>query len=80
MTELFGRLAPGATLDQARAELRSVYGAMTKEHSEAYPPKADYQIGAKLLRETDHLGRPDRAAGAARSVSAGLRHRVFQRG
>src|SRR5712692_5007414 len=28
MTELFGRLAPGATLDQARAELRSVYGAM----------------------------------------------------
>jgi putative ABC transport system permease protein len=28
MTELFGRLAPGATLDQARAELRAVYGAM----------------------------------------------------
>jgi predicted permease len=51
MTELFGRLAPGATLDQARAELRSVYGAMTKEHAEAYPPKADFQIGAKLLRE-----------------------------
>jgi predicted permease len=51
MTELFGRLAPGATLDQARTELRSVYGAMTKEHAEAYPPKADFQIGAKLLRE-----------------------------
>ena len=27
MTELFGRLAPGATLDQARAELHSVYAA-----------------------------------------------------
>jgi predicted permease len=51
MTELFGRLAPGVTLDQARAELRSVYGAMTKEHPEAYSPKADFQIGAKLLRE-----------------------------
>ena len=51
MTELFGRLAPGATLDQARAELRSVYGAMTKEHPEAYPPRADYQISAKLLRD-----------------------------
>src|SRR5881396_4259991 len=25
MTEIFGRLAPGATLEQARAELRSVY-------------------------------------------------------
>src|SRR2546425_9481186 len=51
MTELFGRLAPGATLDQARAELRSVYGAMTKEHPEAYSPKANFQIGAKLLRD-----------------------------
>jgi putative ABC transport system permease protein len=51
MTELFGRLAPGVTLDQARAELRSVYGAMTKEHPEAYSSKADFQIGAKLLRD-----------------------------
>jgi putative ABC transport system permease protein len=51
MTELFGRLATGATLDQARAELRSVYGVMTKAHPEAYPPKAQYQISAKLLRD-----------------------------
>jgi putative ABC transport system permease protein len=51
MTELFGRLAPGVTLDQARAELRSVYGAMTKEHPEAYSPKAEFRIGAKLLRD-----------------------------
>src|ERR1700692_1089391 len=51
MTELFGRLAPGATLDQARAELRSVYGSMTKAHPEAYSAKADFQISAKLLRE-----------------------------
>ncbi len=28
MTELSGRLAPGVTLEQARAELRSVHGAM----------------------------------------------------
>jgi putative ABC transport system permease protein len=51
MTEVFGRLAPGATLDQARAELRSVYGAMTKEHPESYPSKAGFQISAKLLRD-----------------------------
>ena len=51
MTELFGRLAPGVTVDQARAELRSVYGAMTKEHPEAYSAKANFQIGAKLLRD-----------------------------
>jgi hypothetical protein len=28
MTELFARLAPGADLEMARTELRSVYGAM----------------------------------------------------
>ena len=51
MTELFGRLAPGVTLEQSRVELRTVYGAMTKEHPGDYSPKANYQIGAKLLRD-----------------------------
>src|SRR5438132_10285296 len=51
MTELFGRLAPGATLDQARAELHSAYGAMTEAHAEAYPAKGSYQISAKLLSD-----------------------------
>jgi predicted permease len=51
MTELFARLAPGVTLDHARVELRSAYGAMTKAHPEAYSPKADFQISAKLLRD-----------------------------
>src|SRR6202167_6577487 len=32
MTELFGRLAPGATLDQSRAELGAAYSAMKKGH------------------------------------------------
>ncbi len=51
MTELFGRLAPGVSLEQARAELRSAYATMKKDHPEAYPKDADYQIGAKLLRD-----------------------------
>jgi putative ABC transport system permease protein len=51
MTEIFGRLAPGATLDQARAELRSVYSAMKKDHPEAYSREANFQIEAKLLKE-----------------------------
>src|ERR1700739_411017 len=37
MTELFGKLAPGATLEQARTELRTVYATMQKDHEEAYP-------------------------------------------
>jgi predicted permease len=51
MTELFGRLAPGATLEQARTELRTVYGAMIKDHLDAYSPQARFQIDAKPLRE-----------------------------
>ncbi|MGC2815669.1 MAG: ADOP family duplicated permease [Candidatus Acidiferrum sp.] len=51
MTELFGRLAPGVTLDQARAELRSVYANMKKDHPEAYSTQGDFQIDARLLRD-----------------------------
>jgi len=51
MTELFGRLAPGATLDQARAELRTDYAAMMRAHPEAYPASAHYQIDAVMLRD-----------------------------
>ncbi|HXT23632.1 MAG TPA: ADOP family duplicated permease [Candidatus Eisenbacteria bacterium] len=51
MTELFGRLAPGTTLDQARAELRSAYSVMTKDHPEAYPASGRFNIEAKLLRD-----------------------------
>jgi putative ABC transport system permease protein len=51
MTELFGRLAPGVTVDQAGAELRSAYSAMKKEHPEAYSQEANFQIGVKLLRD-----------------------------
>jgi predicted permease len=51
MTELFARLAPGATLEQARAELRSVYATMKEDHPDAYSKQADFQISAKLLRD-----------------------------
>jgi predicted permease len=51
MTEIFGRLAPGVTLDQAGAELRSAYSAMKKDHPEAYTQEANFQIGVKLLRD-----------------------------
>jgi len=51
MTELFGRLAPGATLDQARAELKVAYSAIMKEHPEAYPAKAGFHVDAALLRD-----------------------------
>ncbi len=51
MTELFARLAPGADLAAARAELRAVHATMLKEHTEAYPVKGDFRIDAVLLRD-----------------------------
>ena len=51
MTELFGRLAPGVSLDQARAELQSAYSTIKKDHPEAYPAGGQFNIEAKLLRD-----------------------------
>jgi putative ABC transport system permease protein len=58
MTELFGRLAPGADLEAARAELRTAHGAMVKEHPEAYPASGDFRIDAVRLR--DQIASPAR--------------------
>src|SRR5262245_43894978 len=44
LTEIFGRLAPGADLEQARAELRTAYQSILKDHPEAYPKEGDFQI------------------------------------
>ena len=51
MTDLFGKLAPGATLDQARTELDTVYASMKKDHPDAYPASAHFTISAKMLRD-----------------------------
>src|SRR3954466_5496687 len=51
MTELFARLAPGADVESARAELRVVHGAIIKEHPESYPLKNDFRIDAVRLRD-----------------------------
>ncbi len=51
MTDVFGRLAPGASLKTARAELRAVYAAMVSAHPEVYKPQHHFQINARLLRE-----------------------------
>lgn len=51
MTELFGRLAPGATLEEARAELVAVHAAMVSEHPDSYSAKAVMQLTATPLRD-----------------------------
>ena len=58
MTELFGRLAPGASLEAARAELTSVYAALMREHPAAYSAKAGGQLTVTTLR--DQIAAPAR--------------------
>ena len=58
MTELFGRLKPGASLEDARAELTAVHAAMVREHPDAYSAKADVQLSVTPLR--DQIAAPAR--------------------
>ena len=51
MTELFGRLAPGVDLEQARSELRAVHATMVRDHPDVYSPKADFRIDVVRLRD-----------------------------
>jgi len=51
MTEVFGRLAPGATLDEARAELRTDYAAMLQAHPEVYKRDDEFTISVRRLHD-----------------------------
>jgi predicted permease len=51
MTELFVRLAPQASVEDARAELTAAYAAMLSEHPDTYPTRANFQLTATPLRD-----------------------------
>jgi putative ABC transport system permease protein len=70
MTDLFARLAPGADLEAARAELRAIEGAIVKEHAESYPPKHDFRINAVKLR--DQITSPARTVLLVLLAASGL--------
>ena len=51
MTDVFARLAPGANLKSARAELRTAYAGMMAAHPDVYKPQYHFQIDARRLRD-----------------------------
>jgi putative ABC transport system permease protein len=51
MTEIVARLAPTATLEQARREVDAVYTRLQREHPQAYNPGAHYQVAVKPFKE-----------------------------
>jgi predicted permease len=70
MTQVFGRLAPGADLEAARAELRTIHGAVVQEHPESYPKNADFRIDAVRLR--DQITSPARTVLLVLLAASGL--------
>ena len=51
MTEIMARLAPGATLAQARAEVATVYARMQNDHQDAYDPGSHYRVAVIPFKE-----------------------------
>jgi predicted permease len=70
MTEVFGRLAPGASVDAARAELAAAHAAMVREHPDAYSTAADFRLGVTPLR--DQIAAPARTILLVLLAAAGV--------
>ena len=70
MTELFGRLAPGASLETARAELTAVHDAIMREHPESYATNGQIQLTARKLR--DQIAAPARTILLVLLAAAGV--------
>jgi predicted permease len=51
MTDLFGRLVPGASVDAARAELTSLHASMLREYPDAYSSQARIGLQVRTLHE-----------------------------
>jgi len=51
MTEMVARLAPGATVDQARAEAATINARVVKAYPQDYDPGSEYQISVSPFQE-----------------------------
>jgi putative ABC transport system permease protein len=59
MMEAFGRLKPGVTLAQARADLSTIAGRLKSEYPKSYPENMGYAaVSSPLQEELTHGARP----------------------
>ena len=70
MTDLFGRLAPDASVEDARAEVAAAHAAMVREHPEAYSATAQIRVSVTPLR--DQITAPARPILLVLLAAAGL--------
>ncbi|MDQ3169114.1 MAG: ADOP family duplicated permease [Acidobacteriota bacterium] len=70
MTELFGRLAPGATIEEARAELVEAHAGMKRAHPDSYSATGDVRVTVTPLR--DQIASPARPVLLLLLAAAGI--------
>ena len=70
MTQLFGRLKVGKTIDEARSELGAIHTAIKSDHPESYPPRSDMRIEVAALR--DQIAAPARPVLLVLLAAAGI--------
>jgi putative ABC transport system permease protein len=70
MTEIFGRLKPESTIDEARAEIAAIHAAAMREHPEAYSKRANVQVTVTRLR--DQITMPARTVLLVLLAAAGV--------
>ena len=80
MTELFGRLAPGVTLEQARAESARGVRRDDQPASRSVCEASGLHDQRGAAARPDDVGCKDRAAGAAGGVGTGVHHRGVECG
>jgi putative ABC transport system permease protein len=51
MTEIVARLAPGATVDEARSEVAAIVARVEREHPEAYNRESHYRVAVIPFKE-----------------------------
>src|SRR5687768_8933712 len=70
MTQLFGRLKPGVTLEAASAELTALHAGLVGDDPESYPPRADMRLSVTGLR--DQIAAPARPVLLVLLAAAGV--------
>jgi predicted permease len=70
MTQLFGRLKAGKTIDEARSELSAIHTALKSDHPDAYPARSDMRIDVAALR--DQIAAPARPVLLVLLAAAGI--------
>jgi putative ABC transport system permease protein len=78
MSQVFARLAPGATLEQAQRELAGLAARAYRDHAEAYDSTARYELSVLRLRDAVNGSRNDAGVDQTRDQCSAWRHAFRQ--